>query len=94
MKYIKDGGVDIQHFLQNLFKTAIRDNAEMAAKIEKALVVSTSNVENRLHNVNRMAERTEAYAYELGKAMEAIAMRMEALGEQNMVMSQVRNTKT
>lgn len=88
MKYIKDSSVDVQHFLQTLFKTAIRDNEEMAAKSEKALMVSTSNVENRLNSMNQMAERTGLYAYELGKAMETIAMKMGALGEQNKVMGQ------
>ncbi|KAF4637662.1 hypothetical protein G7Y89_g427 [Cudoniella acicularis] len=88
MKHIRESGVDIQRFLKDVFHAAVQGNAEMAARQEQALAVTTDNVQVRLENVNEMAERTEAYALMLGKAMGDISQKIEVLAEQQMIMGQ------
>ncbi|KAG9234727.1 hypothetical protein BJ875DRAFT_483939 [Amylocarpus encephaloides] len=85
---VKTSGADIQRFLQNLFQTAVEGNAEMAAKHEEALAVSTTNVQTRLANINEMAERTESYAVVLGRAIDRLSSRLETMADQQEVMGQ------
>ncbi|EPE25556.1 hypothetical protein GLAREA_01468 [Glarea lozoyensis ATCC 20868] len=79
---IKDSGLDIQRFLQSLFQTAVAGHAEMAAKQEESLAVSTQNMQTRLGSINDMAERAETYAVVMGRAMEHLSSRLEVLADQ------------
>jgi len=46
----------------------------MAAKQEESLAVSTHNIQNRLVDINDMAERAESYVVVMGRAMVSILL--------------------
>ena len=53
----------------------------MAAKQEESLGVSTNSMQSRLANINEMAERTEAYAVVLGRAVVSNNLLKEAVSD-------------
>jgi hypothetical protein len=66
---MKQSRADMQQFLQALFKTAVEGNAEMAATHEKALSLSTNNIQARFEALNEMAEKNQEYTMYMASRM-------------------------
>ncbi|TVY92444.1 hypothetical protein LAWI1_G001075 [Lachnellula willkommii] len=77
IKSMKQSGVDIQQFLQSLFKTAVEGNAEMAATHEQALSLSTNNIQARFEGLNELAEKNQALTMHMASLMQELMTRIE-----------------